>query len=536
MKSTSAELAAHITGPVTTLATCWRITRQDGAEFFFTDHDRDIAFEGETYIASSGYSRTAIANDASLSVDNLDVEGVFDSEAITEEELRAGLFDQAEVRIFLVNWSDPSMGALRMRRGWFGEAVLTEQGVFRTELRGMTQALQQRIGELYSPECRADLGDPRCTVPILPPEIARETAYAVGDAVRVRTGGTPVTIPLALVNGDFEADGTGDGSGFTPTGWTKVSGDWDVHDASNAGLPPATGSFYLEGGASTAGELEQTIDLVASGLDPAKIDADDYRLDVSAYRGNSFADDLGRIIVEALDGALAVLSTPLDTGFEEILPLDTWALREVLEAQLPAGTRHLRVRLLHQRVTGSQSNAAFDAVTATISDTASSQPTFADFENRIYRCVIAGTTAAGLPTFNTGIGQQTVDGTATFETLEAWSRFGVVTGVTDRAIFTANVEDPRAVDAWFAGGALTFETGANAGRSMEVKNWVQSGGQIELFLPMGYAIEVGDTFRIHPGCDKRLDTCIDRFDNVLNFRGEPYVPGQDAMMSYPDAR
>ncbi|MEI4264074.1 hypothetical protein [Roseovarius sp. D0-M9] len=31
------------------------------------------------------YSRTAIANDASLSVDNLDVEGVFDSAAITEE-------------------------------------------------------------------------------------------------------------------------------------------------------------------------------------------------------------------------------------------------------------------------------------------------------------------------------------------------------------------------------------------------------------------------------------------------------------------
>ena len=50
------------------------------------------------------------------------------------------------------------------------------------------------------------------------------------------------------------------------------------------------------------------------------------------------------------------------------------------------------------------------------------------------------------------------------------------------------------------------------------------------------AIEPGDAFRVHPGCDKRLDTCIDRFANVLNFRGEPYVPGQDAMMSYPDAR
>ena len=38
------------------------------------------------------------------------------------------------------------------------------------------------------------------------------------------------------------------------------------------------------------------------------------------------------------------------------------------------------------------------------------------------------------------------------------------------------------------------------------------------------------------GCDKRLATCIDRFANVLNFRGEPYVPGQDALTHYPDAR
>src|SRR5690554_4198184 len=191
MKSVSAALAAHLAGPVTTLATCWRITRTDGREFFFTDHDRDLAFEGHVYKASSGYSRTAIASDASLGVDNLDVEGVFDSEAITEQELRAGLFDQAEVRIFLVNWADPSMGALRMRRGWFGEVVLTEQGVFRTELRGLSQALSQRIGELYSPECRADLGDHRCKVPIHPPEIQRPTAYAVGDSVRVRASSAP---------------------------------------------------------------------------------------------------------------------------------------------------------------------------------------------------------------------------------------------------------------------------------------------------------------------------------------------------------
>ena len=92
------------------------------------------------------------------------------------------------------------------------------------------------------------------------------------------------------------------------------------------------------------------------------------------------------------------------------------------------------------------------------------------------------------------------------------------------------------MDGWFAGGVLTFETGANAGASMEVKGWTRDPGRIELYLPLGYAIEPGDLFRVHPGCDKRLDTCLDRFANVLNFRGEPYIPGQDLLMSYPDAR
>jgi uncharacterized phage protein (TIGR02218 family) len=188
MKSVSTALATHLAGEVTTLATCWRITRADGVVFRFTDHDRDLVVEGEAYAASAAYSRTAISNDAGMGVDNLDVEGVFDSAAVTEEELRAGLFDRAEVRIFLVNWAEPSMGNLRLRRGWFGEVVLTEQGVFRTELRGLTQALSQRIGELYSPECRADLGDHRCRVPVWPPLVTRETAYALGEHVRVATG------------------------------------------------------------------------------------------------------------------------------------------------------------------------------------------------------------------------------------------------------------------------------------------------------------------------------------------------------------
>jgi uncharacterized phage protein (TIGR02218 family) len=104
------------------------------------------------------------------------------------------------------------------------------------------------------------------------------------------------------------------------------------------------------------------------------------------------------------------------------------------------------------------------------------------------------------------------------------------------APFTASIDEPRAINGWFAGGVLTWESGASAGRSIEVKSWTQATGRVELLLPPGYPISPGDVFHIRPGCDKRLDACIDRFANILNFRGEPYVPGQDLLMSYRDAR
>jgi uncharacterized phage protein (TIGR02218 family) len=84
---------------------------------------------------------------------------------------------------------------------------------------------------------------------------------------------------------------------------------------------------------------------------------------------------------------------------------------------------------------------------------------------------------------------------------------------------------------YFDFGKVTWITGANAGLSMEVKAYVP--GQVTLYLPAPYPIGVGspsDTFSISAGCDKSFTTCRDRFSNVVNFRGEPYVPGVDKMV------
>lgn len=187
MKTVSSALAAHIADPLTTLATCWRVERRNGAVFGFTDHDRDLVVDGVTYRAKTGYRRAAIAARADLSVDDTEVDGILDAAEIDAASLRAGLWDGAEVRIFLVNWSDPTQGALRLRRGRLGEVIARDDGTFRAELRGLAQALNVTVGELYTPECRADLGDARCRVPLRPSLRANSTTYVLGTFVRVET-------------------------------------------------------------------------------------------------------------------------------------------------------------------------------------------------------------------------------------------------------------------------------------------------------------------------------------------------------------
>ncbi len=44
------------------------------------------------------------------------------------------------------------------------------------------------------------------------------------------------------------------------------------------------------------------------------------------------------------------------------------------------------------------------------------------------------------------------------------------------------------------------------------------------FVPsLFFELREGDVYKIIAGCDKRLRTCCDKFDNAINFRGEPFI-------------
>lgn len=105
---------------------------------------------------------------------------------------------------------------------------------------------------------------------------------------------------------------------------------------------------------------------------------------------------------------------------------------------------------------------------------------------------------------------------------------GTVTAMTDRAHFTASAL-AQATD-YFRYGVVTWTSGANNGRRMEVKNFT-TGGIFELQIPMSSAIAIGDGFNVSAGCDKMFATCKAKFANAVNFAGFHLIPGLSKLIA-----
>lgn len=353
MKTVSSGMLAHLQGEALTLATLWRVVRLDGQVFTFTDHDADIVYGGETYVAAVGYQRSAISSGAQLAVDETELLGLLDSASISENDLRNGLWDGAEVRIFQVNYANLADGELKLRRGTLGEVTISDDGSFRAELRGLAQPLQATIGSYYQAECRADLGDARCKIPLRPAVRQDATEYARGTFVRVATSPTP---------------------------------------------------------------------------------------------GGTIYDD----------------------------------------------------------------------------------------EGAIYECTTAGTSDVTAPAFNLGAGLTTTDGSVVWTCRTAWTRPTTILTVVDSVtLILADDGIGDYAEAWFEGGVAIWETGDNAGVAREVLSWWHASRTLGLLAPLPVLPQAGDILRIQPGCDKRWETCKVRFRNQLNFRGEPTVPGANAILETP---
>lgn len=198
MRTLPAGLQSHLDSGATTLCHCWKLTTPGGEVMGFTDHDRDLTFDGTLYEAQSGFTASEMENALGLAVSNLEANGALSSDRLSETRLQAGDFDNAGVEVWLVNWANLSQRLLQ-RAGNLGEVTHGSLG-FTAELRGLAHALNQPQGRLYQYGCDAELGDARCGLNLEQSQFRGSGAVAVAqdDHLFIASG------LLAFVDGWFQ--------------------------------------------------------------------------------------------------------------------------------------------------------------------------------------------------------------------------------------------------------------------------------------------------------------------------------------------
>ena len=160
MRAIPAALAAHLEGGATTLCHCWSLTRRDGLVLGFTDHDRKLSFDSIDFAATTGLEAAESAAELGFAIGGGEVAGAFAALGLNEADLARGLYDDARVRVWLVNWADTGQRVL-LEEGFAGE-IKRGEASFTAEVRSFAKAFDEERGRLYMRSCSADLGDARC--------------------------------------------------------------------------------------------------------------------------------------------------------------------------------------------------------------------------------------------------------------------------------------------------------------------------------------------------------------------------------------
>ncbi len=97
----------------------------------------------------------------------------------------------------------------------------------------------------------------------------------------------------------------------------------------------------------------------------------------------------------------------------------------------------------------------------------------------------------------------------------------VAAGSWTTAQFNSNLTN---IDDYFDLGWIVWTSGQNNGLVRTVKTYKNASGNVLLTYPLPYVPLSGDTFTAFAGCDKTQTTCTTKFNNVIHYRGFPYMP------------
>lgn len=164
MRTINATLQTRLASGTTTLCHLTRITRKDGTILRFTDNDQDVIFAGNTYTSNDSVLISGITSSTNNGIQSTNCDVIFTATGIADEDVVRGLYDNAKVDFSIVDYTNTALGEILLMRGIISVFDVTDKGRGTFEIRGLLTRGNARVGEYYSAECRADLGDSRCGV------------------------------------------------------------------------------------------------------------------------------------------------------------------------------------------------------------------------------------------------------------------------------------------------------------------------------------------------------------------------------------
>lgn len=132
-----------------------------------TDRRRGLigvpGYPGVTFKHTIGLTASRVEYPSGTDAANLEADFFVNSEGLTEADIEAGKWDHGSFTVFVTNANALHMGQMIIARGFFGKFE-QHDGMFRVELKGINEALNQVIGKVTEDLCDADYGDSRCTL------------------------------------------------------------------------------------------------------------------------------------------------------------------------------------------------------------------------------------------------------------------------------------------------------------------------------------------------------------------------------------
>ena len=179
--------------PIRNLTRLVKIARRDGVVLTFTSLDKDLWMDGRLYLSREAIAPTNIESKLDISVNNSEISSLLDSDLISDGDIIAGKYQDAEVTIYLVDFTNIPVSeniAYILQRGLVGEISVTDFGYTFEVLSLASGLLNRKASKQVSPTCLYNFGDSNCKFDLDP------VTFTVGLSGAINNSTLEINVPV----------------------------------------------------------------------------------------------------------------------------------------------------------------------------------------------------------------------------------------------------------------------------------------------------------------------------------------------------